>query len=425
MRILLITQIYLPEMGALSNRLYPIVKKLKAAGHDVFVATGMPNYPGGKVFPGYRKKLLVREVGEFCEVLRTAYFTVPRNKSKLAQLLSYVSFLPAVFVSAVRAGKTDVVFITSPPIFPILPAILLAWLRGARLVLDVRDLWSDELVTYNGSGEKSLPIRMIRALERWGYRAADLVCCTTKSLAETVAERGCKKDRTFYFPNGADLDLFRPLPRTNPVADGYGFGDRFVVMYSGLFGIKHGLEVLLDAAELLQHKKDILFFLLGNGARREALERLIRDKGLDNVVIAEEKPVEVVPHLLARADVCFAACRPEPYPKKLISVKVFEYLACERPVVGCFEGESARIITESGGGIVVPPGQPDRVAEAILSLYDAPELRKSMGIAGREYVERSFSRSDLAMKFEKLLSERFGHSGNFAAVTPSRPDLST
>jgi glycosyltransferase involved in cell wall biosynthesis len=196
-------------------------------------------------------------------------------------------------------------------------------------------------------------------------------------------------------------------------------------MYSGLFGIKHGLEVLLGAAELLQHKKDILFFLLGNGARREALERLIRDKGLDNVVIADEKPVEVVPHLLARADVCFAACRPEPYPKKLISVKVFEYLACERPVVGSFEGESARIITESGGGVVVPPGQPDRVAEAILSLYDAPELRKSLGIAGREYVERSFSRNDLAMKFEKLLSERFGHSGNFAAVTPSRPDLST
>ena len=410
-------------MGALSNRLYPIVQKLTAAGHEVSIATGMPNYPSGKVFPGYRKKLFVKESGEVGEVFRTAYFTVPRNKSKLTQLLSYLSFLPAVLFSALRAGKADVVFITSPPIFPILPAILVAWLRGARLVMDVRDLWSDELVTYNGNGEKSLPIRMIRALEKWGYGAADLVCCTTASLAQTVIERGCEKDKIFYFPNGADLDLFRPLSRTNPIADEYGFGYRFVVMYSGLFGIKHGLEVLLSAADLLRNKKDIVFFLLGNGARREALDRIVLDRGLENVVIADERPVEAVPHLLARADVCFAACRPEPYPTKLISVKVFEYLACERPVVGAFEGESARIVNESGGGMVVPPGDAELVAQAILRLHENPALRASMGSAGREYVERRFSRSDWAARFEKLLCERFAQSGDFASVRPTRADL--
>lgn len=407
MRILVITQIYLPEMGALSNRLYPIVKRLSAAGHRVSIATGMPNYPAGRVFDGYRRKLFKREKTEHCDILRTAYITVPRNKSKLTQLLSYISFLPAAFTSGLLAGRADIVMITSPPIFPVIPAIFLARLRGARLVLDVRDLWSDELATYSEMAQESLAFRIVRALERWGYQSADLVLCTTKSLVETVIERGGGAEKTFYLPNGADLDLFKPVPPSNSVGDSYGFGDRFVVMYSGLFGIKHGLEVLLDAAERLRHRDDIVFFLLGNGARREALEQIVREKRLRNVIISGERPLEEIPQLLARADVCFAACRPEPYPKKLISVKVFEYLACERPVIGAFEGESARVVAESGGGIVVPPGRSDLVAQAILDLKEDPQTRAAMGKVGREYVERHFSRNEWAYHFESLLTTKF------------------
>ena len=404
MRVLIITQIYLPEMGALSNRLYPIVNRLTAAGHEVTVATGMPNYPAGKVFPEYRGKLYARERTPAAEVIRTAYYTVARNRSKFTQLLSYLCFMPAVLISALRAGKADVVFITSPPTFPVIPAVLVARLRGARLVLDVRDIWSDELVSYGESNTRSMPVRVARILERWGYRSADLIGCTTNSLVETVIERGGHEDKTFYFPNGADLDLFKPLERDNPVNDKFGLGDRFTVMYSGLFGIKHGLEVLLQAAANLRDRKDIAFLLVGNGARRDALDRFIRENELDNVIIAGERPIEEIPHILARADVCFAACRPEPYPKKLISVKVFEYLACERPVVGSFEGESARIIHESGGGIVVPPGDAYGVTAAILRLYENAELRRDMGAAGKKYIERNFSRNDWADRFEKIVS---------------------
>ena len=101
--------------------------------------------------------------------------------------------------------------------------------------------------------------------------------------------------------------------------------------------------------------KDIVFFLLGNGARKDALVQQAKELGLDNVIFGDERVVSDVPSLIARADVCFAAVRPEPYPKKVISVKVFEYLACEKPVVGALSGESARILVELEGGIVVPP----------------------------------------------------------------------
>lgn len=404
MRILIVTQIFLPEMGALANRLYPIVRKLAESGHEVFVATGMPNYPAGKIFPEYRGKFFKTETADGYTVIRTAYLTAPRNKSKLSQLSSYLSFVPAVFASGLRAGKIDVVLVSSPPPFAVLPAIALAKLRGAKLVLDVRDLWSDELVTYGAMSETSMPVRTARFLERCGYRMAEKITCTTKSLIDTMVERGAERERTFYLPNGADLELFGPLPPDNPIAREYPFGDRFVVMYSGLFGIKHGLEVLLDAAELLRDRKDIVFFLLGGGARRDALTDFVREKRLDNVIIGGERAVKDVPWVIARANVCFAAVRSESYPRKVISVKIFEYLACEKPVVGSLDGESASLVEQSGGGIVVPPGDSRGVADAILRLYGDPPRCRDMGKSGRQYVEKNFSRTAWASMLEREIS---------------------
>ena len=407
LRILVITQIYLPEMGALSNRLYPIIQQLVEAGHEVTLATGMPNYPTGKVFANYRGKLFADERKDGYRILRTAYYTTPRNLSKIKQILSYISFMPAVFLSGIRAGKSDLVLITSPPIFPLLPAILLSKLRGAKLAFDVRDLWSDELVTFGGMSEDSVAVRIARKLENWGYRVADLVSATTKSLVQTAIERGAPTKRTIHLPNGADTKLFRPYPRNNDVAQNYEFGDRFVVMYSGLFGLKHGLESFLGAAKILRNRKDIVFFLLGNGARRLDIEEFIEQEALENVIIGDEVNVKDVPKLIAAADVCFASFTKSEYTKQIISVKVFEYLACKKPVVGAFEGESARVIEESNGGIVVPPNDPEAIADAIRQIH-ANTLggNKSM-YGGRSYVEENYSRAVWARRFEKELSGLF------------------
>jgi colanic acid biosynthesis glycosyl transferase WcaI len=404
-RLLVISQQFSPEMGALPNRLYPLTRHLAAHGHDVYVATGMPNYPKGKVFPAYRGKRFLREALDGATVLRTAYFTAPRNVSKRSQLLSYLSFLPAVLHSGWRAGRVDVVFVTSPPIFPALPAILLAKLRRAKLLVDLRDLWPDEVIAVGAAREGSLSIRLLRLIERWMYRSADVVTCTTRAFEDTVAERGVGVEKRRLLPNGADVELFRPLPRENPVAAEYPFGDRFVVMYSGLLGIKHGLETILDAAELLREHEDVAFFIRGEGPRRQALEDRVAELGLENVLFGGELPIEEVPQLLARADVCVTNLLPDPYLEKIVSVKVFEYLACEKPVVGALRGEGARVLEESGGGITVAPGDAQAMAAAILELRDDPERREALGKAGRRYVEEHYSRAVIAATLERLLGE--------------------
>jgi glycosyltransferase involved in cell wall biosynthesis len=421
MRILIVTQIYLPEMGALSIGLYPLVRELAASGHGVSVATGMPNYPSGKVFDGYRRRLSMTEAADGCRILRTHYYTVPRNRSKIAQMISYLTFMPAVLASGLRAGRFDVVLITSPPLFPVIPAIFLAKLHGAKLVYDIRDLWSDELVTYGEMAESSRAVRIARKIENWGYRQADLINVTTESLGETVRRRGGAPEKIFFLPNGADLDLFQRLPPHNPLADEYGFGDRFVVLYAGLFGIKHGLETLLDAAEALRERRDICFFLIGNGARRKELEESVAARKLENVLIAAERRVEDIPHVIARADVCFAAVRPEAYPRQLNSVKIFEYLACEKPVVGAVQGESARIIEESRGGLVVKPGDARATAAAILRLYENPSRRAEMGKSGRRYVFENFSRRNWAQRFEQRLRGLFAEKPLIGSAGSENP----
>ncbi len=422
MRILFVTQIFPPEMGALPNRLYPFVRQLVAGGHKVTVATGMPNYPRGVVFPEYQGKRSMREERDGYTIFRRASYTAPRNQSKWSQLRNYLSFIPAALIAGLQAGKLDVIFVTSPPLFSVIPAILLAKLRGAKLILDIRDLWPDELITYGGFRDASMPVRVLRMVERWSYRNADCVAATTQAIIDAVIKRGVPRDKTFLLPNGADLEIFSPLPADNPISGEYNFGDRFVVMYSGLFGIKHSLEVLLEAAAKLRDRTDMVFFLLGNGARKEALVQQVEELKLNNVIFGDERVVGEVPSLLARADVCFAAVRPEPYPKKVISVKVFEYLACEKPVVGALSGESARILEESGGGIVVPPGDSAATADAILNLYQNPELRKRMGTTGRRYVDQHYSRSAWAMRLEKRINAVYWTGERDRRATP-RPAI--
>jgi glycosyltransferase involved in cell wall biosynthesis len=266
-------------------------------------------------------------------------------------------------------------------------------------------LWPDEIVACGGARPDSVPVRVLAGIERLAYRAATRICCTTRSFIETIVERGVPREKTEFIPNGADLELFRPLPTDHPILAEYPFGNRFVVMYSGLLGIKHGLEVVLEAARLLRDERNIVFFWVGSGARLEALRDRAQRMGLNNIVFGGERKVEEIPHLLARADVCLSALLSAPYLEKIITVKVFEYLACEKPVVAALAGETARVIRESGGGIVVPPNDSRAMADAVLSLYRDPQRRAAMGRRGRTYVEENFSRAIWATRLERMLRE--------------------
>lgn len=396
-------------MGALANRMYPLAEHLRDAGFRVSVATGMPNYPAGVVFPGYRGIRFLAEDIDGVRVLRRRSYTTARNVSARAQARAYASFLPAVFESAMRAGPVDVIFVTSPPLFPALPSIAASILRRAKLILDLRDLWPDEIIACGAADEGSLPVLATRGLERLSYRYADRIACTTPAFADTVVSRGVPRSKTFLLPNGADLALFRPLPRENRISEKYDFGDRFVVMYSGLMGIKHDLDVLLDAAEELRRDRpDVLFFLRGGGPREAHLRHEAARRGLENVRFGGELEIEDVPYALARADACVTSLLPDPYLDKIISVKIFEYMACGKPVIAALGGEGARVVNEGDAGIVVPPGDGAAIADAVRRMASDPESARRMGESGLRHVQQHYSRARTAERLERVVRELCG-----------------
>jgi glycosyltransferase involved in cell wall biosynthesis len=396
MRILFIAQTYPPEMGAGAVRIHYFARHLRRLGHEVAVATGMPNYPRGQVFPQYEGKRAVREEIDGIPVYRTAYRTCPRNESKSAQARSYASFLGAALRSGLSAGRADLVVASSPPLFPAIAARILAKRWNAKLLLDIRDLWPDEIVACDGAREDSLPVRWIRKLERAAYGWADAVTCTTWPFAKRVEERGCDPSKIHFVPNGADVQSFFPQPRSSSHSLGV---EGQVVLYSGLIGIKHGLEVALQAAALMRERRDLTFVFVGAGSRERALHDEVDRLGLDNVRILPERSPCEIPDTLASADVCLSALRPNPYFEHILSVKLFEYMACGRPVVGAHRGESARLIQESGGGVVVPPGDAEAMAKALGWLADDKAARDRFGANGRKYVVEHYSRQRAADRF--------------------------
>lgn len=406
MKVLLMTQIYKPETGALATRMDPLVRRLVESGHCVTVATGMPNYPDGVVKEGYRRRLLMSENSRGHRILRTAYFTTPRNRSKWTQLLSYLTFIPAVLVSGLRAGPVDVVFVTSPPLFPAISAIFLARLRRARLVFDIRDLWPDELVACGAAAEASSSVGWLRRLERWIYRSADLVTCTTRSFIETVVARGVPRECTLFVPNGADLSLFQPRPPREDLRRELGLGGRFVVMYVGLLGIKHGLETVLHTAARFRGDEGIVFVFVGSGPREEDLRRQASETGLENCRFVPARPLNEIPDFLATADICITTLLPEPYLEKIIPVKLYEYMACGKPIVASLAGEGARILAESGAGFGTAPGDDEAAARAIRTLQGDETLRAVMARRGPAFVARGYSREEGARRLEEAMIEQ-------------------
>jgi len=406
----IIAPLFTPEFGAAVIRIESFARKLTESGHRVTVVTGMPNYPAGKPYPGYERRLFVSEDVAGVRVLRSWYYMVPRNKSKLRQLISYLSLLPGLVWGGLRAGRPDVVFVTSPPLFNVLPAMLLSKCWGARLVVDLRDLWPDEFFSIGVASERSLFVRLLRFVERRAYRSASAITCTTHAFMDEVAKRGAGKEKLQFIPNGADLEMFTPHSPTNPIAAELPLGDKFVVMYSGLLGLKHGLDLILDVAKSLQAHPEILFFIRGIGPHREALIQRVQDWGLTNVSFGGAREIEDVPYILARANIGISSLLPDEYFDKIISIKLFEYMACGVPVVAAVRGEGAKLLQDSGAGIATPPGDVQAMADAILRLYNDRPLLGEMASRGRPFMQAHYSRDVTAQKLVSFLETLVGQA---------------
>ncbi len=407
MRILVVTHYFPPETGAPQARLSALAAAWAADGDTVTVLTGMPNHPTGVLPPHYRGAIARRERRDGYRVLRTWLYATP-NEGMARKTLGHLSFaVSSVVLGGRGSGRADTVVVSSPTFFSIGSAWLLARMKGARLVVEVRDLWP-AIFTELGVLTNRRIISLLERLELAAYHAADEVVVVSDGFRANLISRGVPPGKVHTIRNGVSPARFDPAAAPDPAVRARLGADpgECLVLYAGTHGISQGLPRLTDAAARLA-AHPIHFAFVGDGADKRGLERRVAELGLRNVTLLPGVPAAEVPALLAAADICLVPLRDVPLFTTFIPSKIFEYLAAGKAVIGSVRGEAAQILREAGAA-VVPPEDGVALADAIRDLAADPRRRLAMGRAGRSHVEQCYDRVALAREYHKILDAAGG-----------------
>ena len=391
-----------PEVGAGPARVVEMARRWISAGAQVTVFTGMPNRPEGRIHPEYRGKLFTDEAWEGMRVLRSWLYASPRH-GFARTVANNVSFMLTGGVHALaRAGGVNVLIASSPPFFPHVSGRVASLFRRMPLVLEVRDLWPDYLV---GMGVLRGPAAgALFAVERRLLRAADQVVVVTESFRERVIEKGVDPARVHVIPNGVETSQYYAADEPAPLPALERRGDEFLVGYLGNFGAGQALGDVLDAAALLALEAPrVRLVLVGDGPDGEALRT--RAETMPNVSVHPPITKDRTRAFYNACDLCLVPLAPIDIFQETIPSKLFEIMACERPLLASLAGEGAAIVQASGGGRVRRPGDARDIADGILEIAAlSAEARAEMGARGRTYVQANYSRPALADRYLEVLT---------------------
>jgi len=408
MKILFITQYFAPETEIGGIRILEIASRLCEMGHEITVLTGLPNYPSGKLFDGYRRKAWRGSWTETINGLRVTRVPLfpSHDKKSIPRLLNYFSFL---FFSSLRSlfiNRPDIVVCTSPP----LTIGLTAWFAAKRFrvpfLLEIRDLWPEAAIEL-GYLKNPRVRRLAYALESFLYSRAAKIISVSEGMRADLLKRGIPAARCEVICNGVDVQLFSPANSQSPaneVVARLQQEGNVVGVYLGTISVYHGVDCMLDLLERLRSEPRIKIVFAAVGSARSDLESEVANRGLSSAIFLPAPPRKEMPSVISAADFCLAFVKPGPFSRWLLSSKVFMYMSCGRPVFAAAVGETARVILEAEAGIVENATAEgiERLAQSIARVGRGLEI-EHMGANGRRYTEHYCSWESLAASYERVL----------------------
>ncbi len=399
MRILILSQYYYPEPVIFPHQL---AKGLSDRGHEVTVITGYPNYPGGRVYPGYRQKMWCRDEMDGVRLLRLPLFP-DHGLSFIRRVLYYLSF---AFSSALAGPflnfSADIIF-AFEPITLGMPAFLMGALRKTPFVYNVQDIYPESVQTVNIAAD-SLIYKTIDKYAKFVYRKAAGISVISPGFKRHLISKAVPEEKIHIIHNWAD-DIYRPVPRDERLAAEYGMSGRFNVMYAGNMGPAQGLENVIKAAEILAGIPDLQFVLIGEGNERTKLEKYAKERKLNNVHFISRQPAAEMPAFYGLADALLVHLGSHPLSDITIPSKTQSYLACGRPIIMAVGGDAARLVEEAEAGVIARPSDPADLAGAVRRLYMLPRsAREAMGTSGRSYYLNNLTATVLVEKYERLFT---------------------
>lgn len=397
-RVLMITQWFDPE-PTFKGLLF--AKELMRHGYDVDVVTGFPNYPGGKLYDGYRVRAFQREEINGIHVLRVPLYP-SHDGSGFRRVLNYVSFALSASLAVLVVRRPDVAYVYHPPATVGFPAVVLKLFKGVPYVYDIQDLWPDTLAA-TGMLNNESALRLVGALMDRVYKGAERIVVLSDGFRKVLSQRAVAERRIEVIPNWAhedQMDLTLAPSRANEL----GFEGKFTVTFAGNLGKGQALETVLAAAKLLLHEDRVRFLLVGGGVELENLKRMAIENQLTNVEFMARRPPSEIGEILALSDALLVHLRDDPLFSITIPSKTQAYLLAGRPIVMGVRGDAAEIVKEAGAGVCFEPENASALVQAVLGLMSKDRLTlQAMGTAGLQYYRERMSLNVGAHRFADVL----------------------
>ena len=378
---------YAPEPVGIGPYTAGLCEALVRSGHRVTAIVGKPYYPRWRADPAYAGGWLEAEENGV-RLVRCPHY-VPQDPVGIRRFGHLISYAITALVPAVRIARRErpqVVFCIAPALLSIITAILAAWLCGARLWVHVQDFEVEAAFATGLMRRTTWRARLALWLEAWLLGQADQVSTISPQMLAKLTEKGIPPERQFELRNWADARFAADPARAADLRAEWGLADRIIALYSGNIARKQGIEILIEAARLLQHRPDIAFVICGEGPNRSRLAE--QAQGLGNVQLHDLQPAAQMGAMLTMADLHLlpqiAGAADLVLPSKLTNM-----LASGRPVIATTMAGTGLHAEVDGCGICVPPGDPEALARAIVMLADRASLREEMGqAAARRAAER-------------------------------------
>lgn len=403
MRILFLTQWFEPEPVFKG---LAFAKELRDAGHEVDVITGVPNYPNGVVYPGYRVKWWHTTMIEGIRVTRVPLYP-SHDSSAIARSLNYLSFGAAsCLYGCLMPRKHDVMYVYHPPMSSGVAGAIIGMLRRVPFVIDVNDLWPESL-TPAGMVRNRWVISLVGAVCSWVYRRAAKIVVVTPGMRDLLIERGVPADKLSVIYNWSDEQALQlpPADATAAVAVKLGMEGRFNVVFAGTMGKSQALGTAIRAAkriEAIEPKVQMVF--VGGGVEVDNLKQLALTLGTTNVRFVPRMPMNEVGSVLAAAQVLLVHLKDDPLFRITIPGKTQAYLGVGKPILIAVIGDAADLIRWSGGGRLALPEDEASLTATILEMARMPaDELAAMGARGKDYYNEHLLLATGASKFLALL----------------------
>ncbi len=397
MRILIFHQYFLGKNDPGGSRWNQFAKQFSRK-HDIVVMAGNIHYATGRQIG--KKKLINKErLNPHLTLIRTWTYA-GYNKNFLGRLLGYLSYTISSFITGLFYKNVDLIIITSPPLFVGLSALLLSKIKRIPFIFEVRDLWPESAIA-TGVLNNAVLIKIMYGIEKTLYKNARKIVALTPAFKKDIINRFPQYGHKLkIITNGADLDLMRPDKKFNWVRKKYHWGNKKIFAYFGAHGVANDLMQVIEIARLLKENNNILFVLIGDGMQKDYLKEKAKTFDLNNVQFIDSVPKNQVQDFINASDVCMAILKKTDTFKTVYPNKVFDYMACKKPIIVTIDGITRQLIEESKAGLYAEPGNAASFKEAIEKMIRADESTLiEMGENGYQFVKKYFDRQILGKEY--------------------------